>query len=211
MHILEDMPDPDDVLLGLCRFAPSANDFEEEWRSPVADWRRHLCRRGPSPRRGSRWPASIFEKASPRSRHNGVNGVVGEPIEVQRLPIVKQFALAKERIEQLLERAVGDGRRHVEEWLVELPKRLQDLVAAFGRPGIRPADDQRLRGREGAEERPGLAGMLHSTAATFTSSGALEREISESGEESFEPCPSGKQARQTPPSARLNAGGIRTR
>ena len=35
-------------------------------------------------------------------------------------------------------------RRHVEEGLVELPERLQDLVSAFGRPGVGPADDQDL-------------------------------------------------------------------
>ena len=118
--------------------------------------------------------------------------------------------MLKERIEELLERAVGDRRRHVEEWLVELPERLQDLVSAFGRPGIRPADDQDLAAVQVLRER-GACGNAPEDGIHVHLVGRTQGEIPEPAKNRSGFFAPGKQARQTPPSARLNAGEIRTR
>ena len=68
---------------------------------------------------------------------------------------MEELALPKERIEELLERVIGDRRGHIEDWLVELPERSQHLVTAFSRPGVSSADDQDVAAVQVLRERGG--------------------------------------------------------
>ena len=118
MHRFKHVTHPHNVLLVVRRLGPAPDDFEEEGRGPASTGV------SSSPTRAIAPPSAQTESETRGSRRAAVpdcfDDVVGEPIEVNRLPIVEELALPKERIEELLERVIGDRRGHIEDWLVEL-------------------------------------------------------------------------------------------
>src|SRR5262245_58819659 len=102
MHRFKHVTHPDDVLLVVRRLAPAPDNLEEEGCGPVADWRLIVA------------DAADGAAERPNDQHgsgggphggatqDGVKRLVCEAIEVDGLPIMKELALAKKRIVQLL-------------------------------------------------------------------------------------------------------------